>query len=274
MREYLDEGFAVAQAIAQETLSPSPDFSQHQAAPSYGGSLFASAVTTTHDAFRRLEYERGIAQKSASAVEAIQAARARGDLSAAARASEGASLFRESTRLQFQRSLFPAGAAISQKLKNAPRSWSELVKEPKYIGADEFETFENVARASGRSRGLISGLGKAGRVLGPLGLIASGTGSVLTISDAPAQERGRVVARETGAFAGAAALGAVGTGVGVAVLGTNPPGWAVLAVGALGGLAGGYVGGRGGAAAGEAIYDNVTLRQPPSEPRVLPGRRQ
>lgn len=122
---------------------------------------------------------------------------------------------------------------------------------------DGFDTYREIAKASGRSARSVTYLTQAGKVAGPVGLIFGASVGVHAVATAPPEERGRVAAEETGGFAGGALGGAAGTAGGVLVAGllvSNPAGWIVLGLGVVGGIGGGYIGGELGRETGGALY--------------------
>jgi hypothetical protein len=164
-----------------------------------------------------------------------------------------------------------------------PRDFESLARE--YAKPNQFDTFEEIARAAGRSRGPVTRLTQFNRVAGPIG-VAFGVGvGVYEVAEAPPAERPRVAAREGGGVV----VGAVGAELGVAggtgiaaliagALGLSfPPSELVLGLGILGGFVGGYLGGEGGRAGGGTVYDAATsadtrgLNEYFSDPYVIMG---
>ena len=222
-----------------------------------------SGAVTIYNTVQRSEYLTQVRANSAEGVRRIQAAREAGDLVAAETAARETSATRNALRTATQDRLTPGSRYMSQTLEEA-REFETLVQQ--YARPNQFETFEEVAHAAGRSRGSVTTLTRIGKVAGPAG-VALGVGvGVYEVIEAPPEERPRVAARETGGFAGGAvgAEAGVATGTGLAVLIagglglSGPPGWLVLALGIVGGGAGGYLGSEGGRAGGEALYDAAT----------------
>lgn len=163
----------------------------------------ASAVGT-HDSYHRPDYEKANQKSSKAAVDAIEsltreANEAGGpgseayDTKAKAAKSESDKAFwqREKNRTKFQNKVSPAGKFLSLKVQNhadkklgaprIPKTFREKysLKLPGIEGGakipttDSFEISRRVAVASSSSNKFISNLSKAGRVFGPIGMLAS-----------------------------------------------------------------------------------------------------
>ncbi|HUF54865.1 MAG TPA: RHS repeat-associated core domain-containing protein [Dehalococcoidia bacterium] len=219
-----------------------------------------SGAVTIYNTAQRSEYLAQVRTNSAQGVQRVQAARGAGDLAAAEAAARETSATRNALRTATQERLTPGSRYMSQVLEEVP-DFESLAQ--RYAQPNQFDTFEEVARAAGRSRGSVTTLTRVGKVAGPAG-VAFGVGvGVYEVVEAPPAERPRVAAREGGGVLGGAAgaeLGfAGGTGLAVVIAGvaglSGPPGWIVLGLGLVGAGAGGYFGSEGGRAAGGALYD-------------------
>jgi hypothetical protein len=115
------------------------------------------------------------------------------------------------------------------------------------LPGNPIDTAREVAKAAGRSNRVVSGLSRAGRVLGPIGLgIGVGLG-VREYVNAPPERKAAVAAGETGALIGGAIGFSLGTGAATLALGTalavsGPVGWAALGAVLLTGAVAGYFG--------------------------------
>ena len=234
-------------------------------------------AVTTWDSAQRSKYLETIAANSDEAVNTIrqiaadpaltQAER----LAAAEEVAMGVSAERNALRSATQSRLSPGGAILSQAIEQE-HPWAKIYA--KYASPNEMQTFEDIARAAGRSSPVMTGLAKFGKVAGPVGLAVGVGASAYEIYEAAPGEGARVAAGEVGSFVGGAAastggmaLGAgaaavIGTSLGVA---TGPIGWAALGLGALGAAAGGYGGSLGGRWLGTAAYDASKQPGMPSE---------
>ena len=220
-----------------------------------------SGAVTTYDTAQRARYLETIETRSAEAVRHIQEARTTGNLAEAEKLAQEVSNLRNEVRTVTQQNLSPGGRLMSEVLEQ-PREFGALVEH--YRARDAFDTYEEVARAAGRSRQSMKTLYWFGKVAGPIGVgIGVGT-SINYINNATPEERPRVIVEETGSFlggAGGATLGvAEGTTVAIGIaallgLASGPPGWLVIGLGILGAGGGGYFGSEAGRTAGRNIYD-------------------
>jgi RHS repeat-associated protein len=251
-REHL---FATIEDFARDvpadgTLYGAPSGEGGQARPNTpdtdGGSNFTGqAGVTTYESNVRKGYESRIKSKSAQAVEAIDDAAREGNVAKAESVAREASSFRNQERAGAQRRLLPGGRALSSALEKE-RTYEQLAK--KYaVPGKPIDTAREVAKAAGRSNRVVSGLGRAGRVLGPIGL-AVGIGlGVREYVNAPPERKAAVAAGETGALIGGAIGFSLGTGAATLALGTalavsGPVGWAALGAVLLTGAVAGYFG--------------------------------
>jgi RHS repeat-associated protein len=248
--------FSTANASTQLSSTDSADAAAGYRLPQTAG----SSAVTVWDTAQRARYLEAIHNRSLSAVAEVEAARAAGDLEAAERSARAASAFRNTIRSETQEFLSPGGRLMSQALEGE-RSWTTMFN--RYGGTHSFETYSEIAAASGRSSRLVTGLSTFGRYAGPIG-VAVGVGVAgYEVSNAPPGEAPRVAVREAGGMVGGAAGAtggtALGTGTAMVVAGLlgleGPPGWLVLVLGGAGGLAGGYGGSEGGRAGAGALYD-------------------
>jgi RHS repeat-associated protein len=248
-------------AAPSEKLAPSPDDRPAQT----GG----PGATTIWDTAQRSKYLETAKANSDEAVRAIQAAKEAQDAEKAMQIAQEVSTARNELRAATQADMTPGGRVMSKALEG-DRSWASLLE--KYGTSDPYETAERIAQAAGRSRGSLRVLTKIGKVLGPVGVIFGGGVGIYAIYKAPAASRKRVAAEEAGGFAGGAIGGTVGTAAGVSAAGgiavaigiaSGPPGWLVLALGAIGGGVGGYYGAKHGRKAGGAIYDALPAHYDP-----------
>jgi RHS repeat-associated protein len=253
---------AADQATSPGTSTPDAgsgrDDPQHEPKPQTAG---AGAVTT-YDSAQRVAYLDDIHAQSSQAVSEIETARELGDLERAEKAAREASAFRNAVRTETQEMLSPGGRLMSQALEG-DRSWAVMFE--KYGGTNTFETYEAIALASGRSSGWVTGLATVGKYAGPAGVIFGVGVATYEVATAPPGQQLRTASRETGGMAGGALGATGGTALGVGAAGViagacglaGPPGWLVLLLGAVGGIAGGYAGSEGGRAGGGALYDAV-----------------
>ncbi len=146
------------------------------------------SAVTTHDSFLRGKYEKTDRQNSKAAQEAIAEAKQKGDAAAAMSEAEKASNLRNEGRLETQKSVSPPAKALSEHLEG-PRDFDRMKDtyskrlpsveakplppgEAARLGptSDDFELARRIAVASGEPRWYMSWAGKAGRVLGPVGV--------------------------------------------------------------------------------------------------------
>jgi hypothetical protein len=98
-------------------------------------------------------------------------------------------------------------------------------------------------------------------ILGPLGVGYGAYSTTTNIMNASPEERGYVIAQETGSWVGGwngASWGMAGGVAAAVALGSNPLGWAVLGAGLVGGAVGGYAGSNIGSWGFGSAYKNVT----------------
>jgi RHS repeat-associated protein len=218
---------------------------------------------TTYDTWRRLAYLDQVHQAADEAVARVRAAKAAGDLVAAEKAAREVSALRNTLRTATQELLSPGGRVLSRAVEQ-PRDWATVFN--KYGGTETFDTFENVARAAGRSSKSVTALATFGKYAGPLGTAAGVYVAGSEVYHAPEAERPRVAARESGGFVvgavGSTAGTAGGTALGTIIVGalgisTGPGGWLILALGIGGGAAGGVGGSAIGREAADVVYQKV-----------------
>jgi RHS repeat-associated protein len=250
--------------------TPRPDSPRADQSETSGTSTLpqtaGSGAVAMWDTAQRSRYLSMAHANSAEAVQGIQQARVVGSVAEAEEIARQVSAARNELRTTTQLRLSPGGRMMSEALEQ-PREFSQLVQ--RYQAQNAFDTYEEVARAAGRSRGSLQTLTRVGRVAGPLATVAGVGIGVYNVVEAPPEEQPRVAAQESGGVlggAGGATLGVAGgtaaaTGIAAVLgLGSGPPGWLVLGLGLLGGGAGGYYGSAGGRAAGGALYDSAQLR--------------
>jgi RHS repeat-associated protein len=214
-------------------------------------------LLVSYETARRLQYMERIARMSALAQVEYDLAIAAGDYARARQIAYGASSMRNMLRTFTQEQLSPGGRYFSRTLEGN-RSWESLLA--RY--ANNPDPLETITIKSGQSLPALKTLTNIGRVAGPASVIVGAAGGVYEYSNAAPEDKGRVAAEQIGGVAGGAIGGsaglAVGTGAVVLLLGTNPPGWAVLTVGLLAGAAGGYYGSTTGEDVGGWMYDQST----------------
>lgn len=257
-----DEGLQAAWNEAHTTAAEGPATSGHEGHDPWTQTAGSGAVNIYNTA-QRSEYLAQVRANSAEGVQRVQAAREASDIAAAEAAARETSATRNALRTATQERLTPGSRYMSEVLEEA-RDFESLAQ--RYAQPNQFDTFEEVARAAGRSRGSVTTLTRVGKVAGPVG-VAVGVGvGVYEVVEAPPAERPRVAAREGGGVLGGAAGAEVGVAAGTGgaaliagALGlSGPPGWLVLGLGFLGAIGGGYLGSEGGRAGGEAMYDAAT----------------
>lgn len=234
-------------------------------------------AVTTWDSIQRGRYVAQNRAASDAAQRTIAEAARQGDAVRAWETAQEASALRDQRRLATQNRVSPGGRAMSQAIEEG-RGFTKSVETysrrlPGIEGGavaetrDAYEISRRVAVGAGESRASVKVLAKAGRVAGPVGL-AVGIGlGVHAVATAPEGERGRIAARETGAFLGGAVGASVGMSLGVAAAGgistaliavgvvSGPIGWLAIGLGLLGALAVGWLGSKLGGHAGMAAYD-------------------
>ena len=230
----------VVPAAANESVSPSTF------------QPLGPGLVTVYDTTRRMTYLATISEASERVAEEIRTLAANPtlqNLDEAERMAREVSALRNATRTATQATLTTGGRIMSEALEQ-PRDWATVFE--KYGGQRNFETFEEVARASGRSAPSVTRLAAFGRVAGPVAVTVGVGLSVWRVSEARPQDRPRVIAEEAGATGGGALGASLGTAGGVGLAGlivggaSGPPGWLVLGLGIIGGGAGGYIGSEGG----------------------------
>jgi RHS repeat-associated protein len=149
------------------------------------------SAVTTHDSVLRGNYEKADQQNSKAAQDAIAEAKKSGDTAAAMSEAEQASKLRNEGRIATQESVSPPGRWISERIEGE-RGFEKMKDtyskrlpgveakglppgEAARLGptSDEFEIARRIAVAAGEPRWYMSWAGKAGRVLGPLGMLLS-----------------------------------------------------------------------------------------------------
>lgn len=166
---------------------------------------------------------------------------------------------------EFRKPLSPFGKAYSEILKPSsrlPRPGELLSKKG---------SIEAVLESVGKSRASVNRLSFVFRAAGPALLVLDITVTTVVVMKAPAEQRGRVAAREYtglgagvaggvgGAWAGCATLAALGSpSLLIPVVGEVTEGGLCLVGGILGGLGVGWLGREAGKKVGETAYDFVT----------------
>lgn len=142
------------------------------------------SAVTTHDSVLRGGYERADRQNSQAAQDAVAGAKKSGNAADAMSAAEEASRLRNQGRLETQRKVSPPARWLSEWLEGE-RGFDKMKERystrlpsgevPRgtpnvHPTTDQFEIARRIAVASGEPRWYMSGAGKAGRVLGPVGM--------------------------------------------------------------------------------------------------------
>jgi hypothetical protein len=214
-------------------------------------------AAVTYDTFRRWQYTTQIKLNSNQALALIEQARLAGDLSAAEAAALNASIARNTVRTTTQGQLLPGGRVLSTMLEQ-DRSWNAILQKYNPTGQADFDTWQRIAAASGRSSKDMLMFSRVSRVLGPAGIIFGAGVAAHEVSCAPPEQRARVASQETGGIVGGLALGTLGTAGGALLVGalvSNPAGWVVLGGAVVVGGIAGWLGSEGGRSVGGAIYD-------------------
>ena len=164
------------QAPPPQEIAPPPSRETDDSSPH--GNIASAA--TTHDSYQRGRYESGNHEASRAAPEAIENARTNGNPDEAWEAARRASEARNARRLATQDTLTPPGRMISQAIEGE-RGFDRMRETysrrlPGVEGGaaaetqDLYELSRRIAVASGESKPLMRNLGRAGRVLGPVGV--------------------------------------------------------------------------------------------------------
>ncbi|MGW4913946.1 eCIS core domain-containing protein [Streptomyces sp. NPDC004270] len=235
-------------------------------------------AVTTWDSRHRGRYVEQNKAMSKQAVEAIAQAAGEKDAAKAMKIAEEVSTERATARTATQKKLSPGGRALSEAVdtkqdfaKSAEKYRGRL---PSAEGGarippeSEIELARRIAVGAGETQATIKTLAKVGRVVGPVMIAVGVVLGVRAIVQAPEGQRGRVAAREVGAFAGGVIGASLGTSAGVAIatflsafllaLGIigGPVAWVMATVlGVLGGLIGAWWFSKRGGQVGEAVYD-------------------
>ena len=237
--------------------------------PSRGPQTAGSGAVGLHDGVHRSGYQKQIKATSRAAVEAVDAARRNGDAAAAMRIAREAVEQRDAVRAATQRRLTPGGRMLSEALEKPMRFEQRLARAAQKVAkpgqeASAFDVAQELARSSGSSRGSLKFLSRVGKFGGAAGVVLGIGFGAKAVRDARPEDRPRVLAEEGGGVVG----GAVGSGLGtlggaatIAVLGSNPVGWGILLVGAVGG---GIVGSEVGREIAGTLYENPILAIPPA----------
>jgi hypothetical protein len=237
----------------RSTANDATLFSHFADTPNTGG----SGAVGWYDSMQRGRYLDKIHANSDEALAAVEAARKAGDPRAAEAVARAVFDERNHLRATTQGRLSPGGQAMSEAL-DQKWTWEQMLA--KYGDeADEFTTAKRIAQGAGRSNPWMSRLAKGGKVLGPVSTGLGVAQAGYNISQAKEGERAKVTGGELGSLGGGALGGALGTLGGVALLGSGPPGWAALALGLLGSVAGGVLGSEGGKSVGEDIGESLSF---------------
>ncbi len=246
-------------------------------------------VVTTYNAAQRGGYENTIKETSADAVKKIVAlknSQQPGDAAKAWENSKAASDARIDARALAREKMTPSARSLSEAVDNS-QHFDDYAKKyatppetrpsvgkgnpprpPDPQTADAYTLAEDIAEASGRSRGGIGGFFlRSGKWAGPIGIAVGLFLGGKAIWDAPPGERGRVAAREGAAFAGGLVGVELGATAGVAIaagissflialgVASGPIGWLAIGLGILGGMIGAWLFGKLFAGFGTSIYD-------------------
>jgi hypothetical protein len=231
---------AKSEAVHEQSLPAS----KHDASSTTGSTLttqpFGSGLVTVHDTVRRMSYITTIedaAEKAAQAIRELATKPTAENLLEAERIAREVSSLRNVTRTATQETLSFGGQVMSEAIEQ-PRDWATLLEQyGKQHGGSSFETFEEIALASGRSSKGIVALGK---VAGPAAVIVGGVLAYQRISAAPPNERAQVAFEEMDKGAGGALGGSIGTAIGatLAVASRFSPLWGGVVGGAVGSAVG------------------------------------
>jgi hypothetical protein len=239
---------AVAPANSSEAPPPGEE----------GSNLTGASAVTTYESQVRANYLTEIRKASDEAVSEIDkliAAVEKGTITEAEALEYADNLAREASaqrdllRAEAQKKLLPGGKLLSEALET-PLSFEERLASK---GGASLSGYRDVAKSAGKSRALVSGLAKFGKVAGPVGLVVGGGLAISAVANAPPEEQTAQAVEEVAAFGGSAAGATGGTALGVAGAGgiaallglSGPPGWLVLGLGLVGGVGGGYLLGEG-----------------------------
>ena len=212
------------------------------------------------DTQQRTNYHRVNVAASQTARVKIDLARMQNNPGAATEAARLASQQRIDNRALTRQSLSTGGYKLSLAVDQSqpPEYYFKKYGTP---GADAFATAEKVSKGVASSNKYVDGLGNVSKVLAPLGVGYGAYSSTTNIMNAPAGERGYVVAKETGTWVGGwygASWGMAGGVAAAVVLGATPVGWGILAGGIIGGAVGGLAGSNVGAWGFGTAYKSVT----------------
>lgn len=210
------------------------------------GTAGYSAVSTW-DAYRRVEYKARAVANSGSFMNQFNSL-SRSQISQGQSIANQAFEARQALRTATQNTLSPGGKlvsmAIEQKYNFANRYEYYADRAAKAGPYGPMDAYKGIIEGSGSSNKLVSSINSFTKVAGPIGLGLGLASSGYVIANAPVGQTGRVTSEEAGGFLGGLAGGVAATGVvgglalGAAAIGITVAAPAVLAVGAVAGIAG------------------------------------
>jgi len=237
---------------------------------SYGG----SSVPASYSSNERAKYSKGNIKRAAEGVRLVESAIENGDEAAAWRAAEEASDARDAARRATQQRLRLAGGKRLSELIDKGREFSDTrsyyqsrqygqmstidrlkwrlftpglpthtPSTPQNTGTWQQAT-RNIAIGSGKTNRFVSSASKAGRILGPIGVVYGAYSGYAAVRDAAPEDKARVATGEVASFAAGAAgfaLGSAATALLIGLAFSNPIGWVAMGATLLGGAIGAYL---------------------------------
>ena len=208
-------------------------------------------LSIAHDTLKRIAYFGKISEESQQIVGQIRAlalSKTVQNLNKAEKLAKEVSTFRNVARTATQEQLTFGGKLLSKALEKE-HDFATIFKS--YGNQRNFETFENIAQASGRSNLAVTRLGM---ITGSLTMTLGVSLSANRVYKASPENRSKIIAEEVAATGGGVLGTSLGTAGGVELAGiialglgaSSPPGWLVLGLSAIGGGIVGYVGSEGG----------------------------
>ena len=238
----------VTTSTASKSTETDTSGSQDWGRISFGG----TSTVTLYDSYQRGVYKNTITRNAMRGLEELKHT---DDLKVAEGIARKYSQMRQDVRTSTQNKLSPGGKQISKAIEQS-RHFDDLYT--KYKAPDDFDTYAKIVEKSGASNGSLKVVTKWGKRAGVVGTVITLGVSTHTVVNAPENQRSKVIAQETGGFLGGAVVGSLATAgaVGLTVfLVSNPAGWVIIGVGAVGGIVGGYYGDQGGRAIADYLFD-------------------